>query len=114
MGRVDDLEETGKLLRDVHDHVLRISAQVRSIEELTNGVLELARSVQADTLNEINKRLTGWAAIIAAPALIVGLYGTNYGLLPRFPGRWGFVFIVGLMVATSGILFGFFRRRGWI
>jgi magnesium transporter len=108
-------DETEKLFRDVYDHVVRIAAQVRSTEELTNGVLELGRSVQADTLNEINKKLTGWAAVVAGSALIAGLYGTNYRLLPPHSiGSWGFVFMIGLMAATSGTVYLFFKRKGWI
>ena len=109
-------DEAEKLFRDVNDHVLRVQAQVRSIEDLSQGVLDLTQSVQADTLNEINKKLTGWAAIIAAPALIVGLYGINYHLLPQptFLGAWGFVMVLGLMGAASLTLYLFFKRKGWI
>ena len=111
----DAQEETELQFRDVQDHVLRLGAQVRSIDELASGVLDLTRSIQADTLNDINKKLTGWAAVIAGPALIVGLYGTNYGLLPsKALGNWGFVFVVGLMLGTAAGLYAFFRRRRWI
>ncbi|HZD78617.1 MAG TPA: magnesium transporter CorA family protein [Actinomycetota bacterium] len=104
-----------RLFRDVHDHVVRLGAEVRSSDDLTDGVLELVRSFQADELNETNRKLTAWAAIIAGPALIVGLYGTNYGLLPpRSVGQWGFALVLLLMATTSGLLFGFFRRRGWL
>ena len=107
--------DTEPLLRDVHDHTIRIEAHVRSIEELLQGVLDLTQSVQADMLNEINKKLTGWAAIIAAPALIVGLYGINYTLLPKPSiGAWGFVIVVTLMAMTSASLFLFFKRKDWI
>jgi magnesium transporter len=108
--------ETQKLFRDVDDHVQRVSAQIRNIEDLIQGVLDLTQSVQADTLNEINKKLTGWAAIIAAPALIVGLYGINYKLLPfpDFFGRWGFLFVLGLMAGASLSLYALFKRKGWI
>ena len=107
--------DTEKLFRDVHDHVVRVSAQVRSIEDLAQGVLDLTQSVQADTLNEINKKLTGWAAIVAAPALIAGLYGINYRLLPVTTiGVWGFVFVVGVMALASLTLYVFFKAKGWI
>jgi magnesium transporter len=101
--------------RDVEDHLLRLGDKVRSIDELASGVLDLTRSIQADDLNDINKKLTGWAAVIAAPALIVGLYGTNYGLLPtKHLGNWGFVFVLGLMFASAFGLYVVFKRRRWI
>jgi magnesium transporter len=107
-------DETENLLRDVLDHLVRLSAQIRSADELGNGVLDLVGSVQADTLNAMNKKLSAWAAIVAAPALIVGLYGTNYKVLPGISGSAGFGFVLGLMAAGAGALFAFFKRRGWI
>ena len=108
-------EEVDLLFRDVHDHVIRLAAAVRSSDDLTDGVLELVRSVQAESLNETNKKLTAWAAIVAAPALIVGLYGINYGLVPsKSLGAWGFGLVVALMALTSGGLYVSFRRRDWL
>jgi magnesium transporter len=108
-------DDTEKLFRDVHDHVVRVSAQIRSIEDLAQGVLDLTQSVQADTLNEINKKLTGWAAIVAAPALIAGLYGINYQLVPFTRiGAWGFVFVLGAMAMASLSLYLLFKSKGWI
>jgi magnesium transporter len=111
----DPEDEIERLFRDVHDHVIRLAADLRNSEELTDGVLELVRSVQADTLNETNKKLTAWAAIVAAPALIVGLYGINYRLLPDHSlGQWGFVLVITLMALASGLLYVSFRRRDWL
>jgi len=108
-------DESELQFRDVEDHVLRLADQVRSIDELATGVLDLTRSIQADTLNDINKKLTGWAAVVAGPALIVGLYGTSYGLLPtKSLGNWGFLYIVGLSVVAGVVLHTFFKRRRWI
>jgi len=108
-------EESEKLFRDVDDHVQRVSAQIRSIEDLVQGVLDLTQSVQADTLNEINKKLSAWAAIVAAPTLIAGLYGVNYQLLPFARiGAWGFVLVTVLMTVSSVSLFMFFKQKGWL
>ena len=107
-------EESELRFRDVEDHLLRLAAQVRSIDELAGGVLDLTRSMQADTLNVVNKKLSGWAAVIAAPALIVGLYGTNIGLVPAKMGGWGLLFLAGLCAASSGAIYAVFKRRDWI
>jgi len=106
--------ETERLFRDVEDHIIRLAAQVQSIDELATGVLDLTRSIQADTLNDVNKKLSGWAAVIVAPALILGLYGTNIGLIPHSMGGWGVAFLVGLCLVSGGGLYYFFRRRDWI
>ena len=101
--------------RDVLDHLVRTDAQVESVRDLAEGVLDVVRGVQADALNEVNKRLSAWAAIIAVPAVIAGLYGVNYRLLPSAAGAvFGFLFVVGLMLVTGLALFVFFKSRRWL
>jgi len=55
--RAEDTD-TAELFRDVHDHVLRIGAQARNVEDLADAVIDLTRGVQADVLNEVNKKLS--------------------------------------------------------
>jgi magnesium transporter len=98
---------------DVKDHALRIGDQATSVDTLTDALLDLRRGEQAGTLNEVTKKLTAWAAIIAVPTLISGVYGMNFYLYPRF-GRFGFWFAVMLMVAVSLGLYIYFKRRRWL
>jgi magnesium transporter len=107
-------KETHELFADVNDHVLRIADQVRSIEDLTDAVLDLRRGEQATALNEVTKRLTGWAAIIAVPTFIASVYGMNFALVPTEGQIFGFFFALFLMALSSLVLFLFFRHRDWI
>ncbi len=107
-------EATVVLFRDVQDHLLRIADQIRSIDDLTDAVLELRRSKQGQGLNEINKRLTAWAAIIAVPTLISSTYGMNFKLVPEDQTIMGFYFALGLMVSAAVFLYVFFKRKGWL
>jgi magnesium transporter len=114
--RAGDDDRTDLLFRDVHDHVIRLGAQVRNIDDLASAVIDLARSLQGDMLNEVNKKLSAWAAIIAIPTLIASIYGTNYRLWPP-PGSsrsWGFAGVVLIMAASGAILWLFFKRKRWI
>jgi magnesium transporter len=114
--RAGDDDRTDLLFRDVHDHVIRLGAQVRNIDDLASAVIDLARSLQGDMLNEVNKKLSAWAAIIAIPTLIASIYGTNYRLWPP-PGAsrsWGFLGVVLIMGASGGALWFFFKRKRWI
>lgn len=106
--------ETALLFRDVHDHLLRINDEVRSIDELADAVLELRRGELAASLNETNKKLTAWAAIIAVPTLITSTYGMNFRLVPQDQTLFGFVFALALMLAAGGGLYVFFKRKGWL
>ena len=106
--------ETIEQFRDVQDHVLRITDQVRNIETLADAALNLRRNEQARSLNDTILKLTGWAAIIAVPTWIASVYGMNFSLLPATGSRLGFWFAIGLMV-TAGIgLYIYFKRKHWV
>lgn len=106
--------ETEHLFSDVRDHLLRIGEQIRNVDELTQAVLDLTRAEQMQRLNEVTKRLTGWAAIIAIPTFIASVYGMNFALVPEEQSLSGFFFALGLMVTSSIVLYLFFKRRRWI
>jgi magnesium transporter len=100
--------------RDVYDHLVRLAAQARNIDELAQAVIELVRAEQANFLNDINKKLTAWAAILIVPTLIAGIYGMNYPLFPDGGKEWGFWFALGLMAVESGGLYLYFRNKEWL
>ena len=107
-------EETHVLFRDIHDHVLRISDQVKNIDELDEAAMDLRRTAQAEMLNDATKRLTGWAAIIAVPTLITGVYGMNLGLWPTPGSRWGFYTVLAFIVFVCFFLYRYFKTKDWI
>lgn len=107
-------EPTKELFRDVADHLTRITEQIRNIDELTQAVMDFTRSEQANHLNEINRRLSAWAAIFAIQTVIAGIYGMNFELLPNENSLGGFLFALTLMFVTSIGLFLYFRRKGWL
>lgn len=103
----------GTYFRDVHDHTLRIADQVRNVEDLGDALIDLVRVEATNAQNEVTKRLTGWAAIIAVPTYIASVYGMNYELVPNHE-TYGFFFALGLMFSTAVGLYVFFKKRGWI
>ncbi|MGH3485511.1 MAG: magnesium transporter CorA family protein [Nocardioidaceae bacterium] len=99
--------------QDVYDHVLRVTEWTESLRDLVTTLRETQLNIQANRLNAIMKKVTGWAAIIAVPTAITGFYGQN---IP-FPGSqqtWGFWTSTALVIAMSGGLYVLFRRRDWL
>ncbi|HVL64027.1 MAG TPA: magnesium transporter CorA family protein [Actinomycetota bacterium] len=107
-------EESAAYFRDVEDHLVRITEQIRNVDDLASAVLELHSAEQARQLNDVTKKLTGWAAIIAAPTLIASIYGMNFELLPNEGQLFGFLFAVSLMIVVACGLFVYFKRKAWI
>lgn len=107
-------DDTKNLFRDVKDHVKRMDAQLRSVDELAQGVLDLVRGEQADALAVQGRKLSAWAAIFAIATLIAGVYGMNFQLVPDENSIFGFWFAVALMVGICIGLYIWFKRRRWL
>ncbi|WP_336205019.1 magnesium transporter CorA family protein [Nonomuraea sp. LPB2021202275-12-8] len=98
---------------DVYDHVLRTAEWVESLRDLLANMRETRLAQQGFRLNEIMKRLTGWAAIIAVPTAITGFYGQNV----PYPGSgeaWGFWTSLVLVALASVGLYVVFKKKDWL
>jgi magnesium transporter len=99
--------------QDVYDHILRIAESSDSLRDLVSTIVETNLSLRDYRQNQIVKKVSSWAAIIAVPALITGYYGMNV----PYPGSgrvWGVVFSSGLIIIMSAGLYLLFRRRDWL
>jgi magnesium transporter len=62
----------------------------------------------------VTKKLAGWAALIAIPTLIAGIYGMNFEVMPELKWAYGYLFALGLMVGADFVLFWWFRKIRWL
>ena len=100
--------------RDIKDHTIRIGEQVKNVDDLSQAVLDLARSEQAAALNENSRKLSAWAAIFAVATLIAGIYGMNFRLVPEDGTLFGFWFAVGSMAVACTAMYAYFKKRRWL
>jgi magnesium transporter len=100
--------------QDVYDHVLRATEWTESLRDLVTSVLEAHLTIQGNRLNEVMKRLTSYAAIVAVPTAIAGIYGMNTKLYPRAGSAAGWWFAILSMLVISAGLWVYFRRRDWL
>ena len=99
--------------QDVYDHVLRVSESTDALRDLVSTIVETNLSLRDYRQNQVMKKVTSWAAIIAVPTLITGFYGMNVPY-PGFAAHSGFIVSVVMMLVISAGLFVVFRRRGWL
>src|SRR5437868_11747838 len=80
--------------RDVLDHTIRVRDQVVGLDELLTSILQasLARTSLAD--NEDTRKISAWAAMIAVPTLITGVYGMNFDFMPELHWRFGYPMVL--------------------
>jgi magnesium transporter len=106
-------EDTRPYFRDIYDHVIRINEMVDIQRELLTTALEANLSLIAVAQNDVMKRLAGWAAIIAVPTMIAGVYGMNFEFMPELRWPLGYPLALGMMLGACGVLYVYFKRSGW-
>ena len=100
--------------RDVYDHTIRINEMIDTLRELLTTALEANLSLISVSQNEAMKRLAGWAAIIAVPTMIAGIYGMNFKFMPELDWPFGYPATMLVMVGTCAFLYYKFKRSGWL
>ena len=99
--------------QDVYDHVLRVSESTDALRDLVSTIVETNLSVRDYRTNQIMKKVTSWAAIIAVPTLITGYYGMNVPY-PTSGQTSGVIVSLALMIAMAGALYLIFKRKEWL
>lgn len=100
--------------RDVLDHVRRAMARMQSLKETLAATVETAGLLEQHRQGVITRQLAAWAAILAVPTAIAGIYGMNFDNIPELHWRWGYPMVWGLIAAICGGLLWRFRRIGWL
>ena len=112
----DMTPESERYVRDLYDHLIRISDMVDSYRDLLSGSLDAYMSVVSNRLNDVMKQLTIIATIFLPLSFLTGFFGQNLGWLVAREGSIGAFLIFGIgteAAAVLGLLF-MFRRRGWL
>ena len=105
--------EVVERLRDLRDHVVRANEWNDSLRDVIATMFETGLSLANARLNQIVRKLSGWAAIIAVPTAVTGFYGQNLPY-PGFGEWWGFIASSVITVALAVGIWALFRKRGWL
>jgi len=107
-------EDTRVYFRDVYDHIVRLNETIDVQRELLTTALEAHLSIMSHTQNEHMKRITAWAAMIAVPTMIAGIYGMNFRNMPELSWDYGYQASIAVMGAACAALYVGFKRSGWL
>jgi magnesium transporter len=105
-----------RYLRDIYDHLIRISDLVDGYRDLLSGVMDTHLSTVSNRLNVVMKQLTIIATVFLPLSFLTGFFGQNFSfLVNHVTGRVPFyVFGIGLEVVSALGLLYLFRKRGWL
>jgi magnesium transporter len=114
-GRVPEIcAGTQDYFRDVYDHLVRINQSIDSLREMVTTAISVNLSMITVQENETVKRLAAYAALVAVPTMIAGVYGMNFEQMPELRWVWGYPFALGLMFGIDIYLFFRFRKAKWL
>ncbi|MFD4785570.1 magnesium and cobalt transport protein CorA [Streptomyces sp. NPDC058459] len=99
--------------RDVMDHLIRAKDQIAAFDELLNSILQAHLAQVTVAQNEDMRKITAWAAIVAVPTMVCGVYGMNFEYMPEAHWHYGYPLIMGITALACYALWRGFRRNGW-
>ena len=104
----------GEYFRDVYDHLQRLHATIEGIREMLATAIQVNLGMISLNETEVTKKLAGWAAIIAVPTMIAGVYGMNFKNMPELEWQWGYPVSILVMILIDIWLYVSFRKAKWL
>ncbi|MFD1574804.1 CorA family divalent cation transporter [Agromyces cerinus subsp. nitratus] len=136
IGRIDRaIGGLASALEGGRDHLARLVGEdqtlapyLRHLYNDTTGVATLAAAQHAALdaavanhqsnvgyrQNKNMRTISAFAALLAIPTLIAGVYGMNFKNLPLVQWQFGWVVIVATTVVLDLVVYRTFKRRGWL
>jgi magnesium transporter len=104
----------GDYFRDVYDHLVRLNQSIDSMRDTVTTAIQVNLAMITIGESEVTKRLAAYAALVAVPTMIAGVYGMNFEQMPELTWAYGYPFAIFLMVGIDSVLFWRFRKAGWL
>ncbi|MEV6549761.1 magnesium and cobalt transport protein CorA [Streptomyces sp. NPDC051597] len=103
-----------KYFRDVADHLARVQEHVVAFDELLNSILQANLAQASFAQNEDMRKITSWAAIIAVPTMVCGVYGMNFDHMPELHWKYGYPIVLAAIVGSCLTIHRTLKRNGWL
>ncbi|MEJ8640949.1 CorA family divalent cation transporter [Streptomyces sp. MS1.HAVA.3] len=114
-GRVAQIPpKVSTYFRDVADHHQRVTEQIQSFDELVTGMLSASITQLGVQQNADMRRISAWAALIAVPTMIVGVYGMNFDHMPELKSPYGYPAVWVVIAIVCTLVHRSLRRNNWL
>ena len=105
---------TQEYYRDVYDHLIRINQSIDSLREMVTTAISVNLSLITLQENETTRRIAAYAALVAVPTMIAGVYGMNFKNMPELSWEFGYPVALAVMTILDAMLFYRLRKAGWL
>ena len=88
--------------------------EIDALREVLAFAFEASLMMGQAQQTAITRSLAAWAAILAVPTAVAGIYGMNFEHMPELRWRYGYAGVLGFIAVACGALYWRFRRNGWL
>jgi magnesium transporter len=106
-------ENITKYFKDVYDHIIQANDVVENYRDIMTNLQDLYISQVNLKMNEVMKVMAIVTCLLAPGAVIGGIFGMNFDVIPITHQKWGFYITVALMLIIPLIMLRIFKKRGW-
>jgi magnesium transporter len=107
-------DEVRSYFRDVDDHLATVSERVVNFDELLTTLVDATLAKITLQQNTDMRKITAWAAIIAVPTALAGIYGMNFDYMPELHWKFGYPLAVAVILGICLLLYRIFKRNQWL
>jgi len=107
--------DTDELLwNNVYEHTERSHSLAFLYYELSSDLIDGHISISSHRLNQVMKILTIITVIFVPLSFLAGIYGMNFENIPELKFKYGYFFLLGVMLSIASILLVLFKRKKWL
>lgn len=100
--------------RDVQIHVNRQMEDLAGVRDIATQTIEIGMLLESARQSVTQRKFAAWAAILALPTAIAGIYGMNFQNMPELNWHYGYYAVLGVIGVGCVGLYGIFKRSGWL
>jgi len=100
--------------RDIYDHLQRLNQTGDSIRDTIATAISVNLAMVTLQESETMKRLAAYAALLAVPTMIAGIYGMNFENIPELKWHYGYALSLLVMTGLDVFLYIRFKRTKWL
>jgi magnesium transporter len=100
--------------RDVHDHLLRVVAEIENFRDLLTDALNANLAQSSVRQNDDMRKISAAVAIGAVPTVVGAIYGMNFDHMPELRWEFSYPAVLALTVLACWLLYRRFKRSGWL
>ncbi|RTZ44524.1 magnesium and cobalt transport protein CorA [Candidimonas sp. SYP-B2681] len=99
---------------EVADRILRANEFINSLREALAFAFEASLMIGQAQQTDTTKKLASWAAILAVPTAVAGIYGMNFKYMPELDWVYGYPVVMGSTIAVCALLYWKFKKSNWL